>query len=175
MVWRGCGLRMLVGGCPSWRCRPWAWFGLWPVAGVELACGVWGFQGRCPWGGNGVRSRRGVASFLCWGAVVFHVLGWGRGVRCCMVVLDCVVAFPVGGGGRVQVWWGGWLLVAGPQAVWDGPVWFPGRPSGVFQYVGRVGSLWCGAWGPLGRGVLDRSVATRGVWSRGAWRVSAHW
>ena len=45
-----------------------------------------------------MRSRRGAASFLCWWAVVSHVPGWGRGVRCGMVVLCCVVAFPVGGG-----------------------------------------------------------------------------
>ena len=101
-VWRGCGVRLLVGGCPGWRCRPWARFGLWPVVGVELVCGVRGFQGWCRWGEGGVQSRRGVASFLCWWAVVFHVPQWGRGVRCGMVVLGCVVAFPVGGGGTVS-------------------------------------------------------------------------
>ena len=77
---------------------------------------------------------------------------------------------PGGGGGRVQVCRGGWSLLAGPQAVWGGAVRSPGRPSGVFQYVGRVGSLWCGAWSPLEQGVWDWSVATRGVCSRGAWR-----
>ena len=147
---------------PAGGVAPGPWFGLWLVVGVELACGVWGFQGRCWLRGGGVRSRRGVASFLCWLAVVFHVLGWGRRVRCGMVVLGCVVAFLVGRGGRVQVWWGGWSLVAGPRAVWGGPVRSPGCPSGVFQYVGRVGSLWCGAWGPLGRGVWDWSVAPGG-------------
>ena len=147
-------------------------FGLWPVVGVELACAVRGFQGWCRWGGGGVRSRRGAASFLCWWAVVSHVPGWGRGARCGMVVLGCVVAFLVGGGGRgacVQVWWGGWSLVAGPLAVCASPVRSLGRPSGVFQYVGCAGSLWRGAWGSLGRGVWSWSVATGGVWSRGAW------
>ena len=96
-VWRGCGVCLLVGGCPSRRCRPWARFGLWLVVGVELVCGVRGFQGWCQWGG-GVRSRPGVASFLCLWALVSHVPGWGRGVRFGMVVLGCVVAFPMGGG-----------------------------------------------------------------------------
>ena len=96
-------------------------------------------------------------------------------MRCGMVVLGCVVAFPEGGRGhRVQVWWGGWSLVAGPRAVRGGPVRSPGRPSGVFQYVGRAGSLWCGAWGPLGRDVCDWSAATRAVWSRCSLGVSAH-
>ena len=111
-----------------------------------------------------MRSRRGAASFLCWWAVVSHVLGWGRGVRCGIVVLGGVVAFPGGRGHRVQVSWGGWPLVAGPLPVWGSPVRSLGRLPGVFQYVGRVGSLWCGAWGPQGRGVWDWSVATRGVW-----------
>ena len=39
-----------------------------------------------------------MASFLCWWAVVSRAPGWGRGVRCGMVVLCCVVAFPSGGG-----------------------------------------------------------------------------
>ena len=96
-VWRGCGVRLLVGGSSGRRCRPWARFGLWPVVGVELVCGVTGFQGWCRWGGVGVRSRRGVASFLCLWAVVSHVPGWERGVRCGMVVLGCLVASLVGG------------------------------------------------------------------------------
>ena len=178
-VWRGCGVWLLAGGCPGRWCCPCARFGLWPVVGVDLACGVRGFQGWCRWGWGGVRSRRGAASFLCWWAVVSHVPGRGRGVRCGMVVLGCVVAFPVGGGGghRVQVWWGGWSLVAGPLGVWGSPVRSLGRPFGVFQYVGRAGSLWRGAWGPLGWGVWGWSVATRGVWSRGAWgcRPTVEW
>ena len=176
VVWRGFDVRLLVGGCPSRRCHPWAWFGLWPVVGVELACGVWGFQGRCRWGGvgcgAGVALRRScVGGLWCFmssgggGGAVWH---GGAGLR---------GGLPGGGGGRVQVWWGEWLLVAGPRALWGGPVRSPGRPSGVFQYVGRVGSLWCGAWGPLGRGVWDWSVATRGVWSHGAWgyRPTGEW
>ena len=130
--------------------------------------GVRGFQGWCRWGG--VRSRRGAASFLFWWAVVPLAPGWGRGVRCGMVVLCCVVAFPLGGGGghRFQVWWGGLSPVVCPLAVWGSPAWSTDRPPGVFQYVGRAGSVWRGAWGPLGRVVRDWSVATRGVWSCGA-------
>ena len=63
-----------------------------------------------------MRSRRGAASFLYWRAVVPHVPGCGRGVRCGMVVLGCVVAFLVGGGGRTvsrSGWVGGrsWLVL----------------------------------------------------------------
>ena len=125
-----------------------------------------------------MRSRRGAALFLCWWAVVSHVPGWGRGMQCGMVVSCCVVAFLVGGGGHgVQVWWGGLLPVAGPLAVWSSPARSLGRPPGVFQYVGRAGSVWRGAWGPLGRGVWDWSFATRGVWSSGAWgcRPTVEW
>ena len=65
--------------------------------------------------------------------------------------------------------WGGWSLVAGPLVVCGSPVRSLSRHPGVYQYVGRAGSVWRGAWGPLGRGVWDWSVATRGVWSCGAW------
>ena len=95
-----------------------------------------------------------------------------------MVVLCCVVAFPLGGGGhRVQVWWGGLSPVVCPLAVWGSPAWSLDRPPGVFQYVGRAGLVLPGAWGPLGRGVRDWSVATRGVWSCGAWgcRPTIEW
>ena len=99
-VWRGCGVWLHAGGCPGRWCCPCVRLGLWPVVGVELARGVRGFQGWCRWGG--VRSRRGAASFLCWWAVVSRAPGWRRGVRCGMVVLCCVVAFPLGGGGTVS-------------------------------------------------------------------------
>ena len=97
-----------------------------------------------------------------------------------MVWWCCVVCWPSqwgGGGHRVQVWWGGLSPVAGPLAVWGSPARSLGHPPGVFQYVGRVGSVWRGAWGPLGRGVWDWSVATRGVWSCGAWgcRPTVEW
>ena len=85
---------------------------------------------------------------------------------------------PVGGGGhRVQVWWGGLSPVVCPLAMWGSPAWSLDRPPGVFQYSGRAGSVWRGAWGPLGRGVRDWSVATRGVWSCGAWgcRPTVEW
>ena len=51
-VWRGCVVRLLVGGCPGRLCRPWARFRLWPVVGVELACDVRGFEGWCRLGGS---------------------------------------------------------------------------------------------------------------------------
>ena len=95
-----------------------------------------------------------------------------------MVVLCCVVAFQVGGGGyRVQLWWGGLSPVVCPLAVWGSPARFVDRPPGVFQYVGCAGSVWRGAWGPLWRGVRDWSVATSGVWSCGAWgcRPTVEW
>ena len=139
-VWSGCGVWPLAGSRIGWWFFPPARFGLWPLVGIELAHGVWGFQGCCR--GVGVRSRRGAVSFPCWWAAVSHVPGWGRGVRCRMVALGCVLAFPLGGGGhRVQVWSGEWLLAAGPQAVRGSPARSPGRPSGVFQSVGDVESL----------------------------------
>ena len=61
-----------------------------------------GFPGVVPSGGGGVWSRRGAASFLCCWAVVWYVPWGGRGLRCGMVVLGCVVAFPVGGGGTAS-------------------------------------------------------------------------
>ena len=80
--------------------------GVAPVCG--LGCGRWlalswrEVCGVSRGGASGVGSRRGAASFLCFWAVVSHVPGWGREVRCGMVVLCCVVAFPVGGGGTVS-------------------------------------------------------------------------
>ena len=94
-----------------------------------MVCGV--SRGGAGGGGAGVQSRRGVASFLCCWAVVFHVPGWRRGVRCGMVVLGCVVAFPVGGEapcpGLV-----GWVVARG---WYSGGV---GQPCAV-----SWSSLWC--------------------------------
>ena len=122
-VWRGCGVWLPAGGCPGRWCCPCVRFGLWPVVGVELARGVRGFQGWCRWGG--VRGRWGVASFLCWWAVMSRAPGWGRGVRCGMVVLCCVVAFPLGGGGTVsrsggvgcRLWFVLWWCGAAPRGL----------------------------------------------------------
>ena len=122
-VWRGCGVWLPAGGCPGRWCCPCVRFGLWPVVGAELARGVRGFQGWCRWGG--VRGRWGVASFLCWWAVVSRAPGWGRGVRCGMVVLCCVVAFPLGGGGTVsrsggvgcRLWFVLWWCGAAPRGL----------------------------------------------------------
>ena len=101
-------------------------------------------------------------------------VGCGVGVarlRSCVGGLLCPLS-PGGGGGCGVVWWcwvvwwpsrwGGLSPLAGPLAVWGSPARSLGRPPGVFQYVGRAGSVWRGAWGPLGRGVWDRSVANRG-------------
>ena len=98
-VWRGCGVWLIAGDCPGRWCCPCVRFGLWLVVGVELGCGVRGFQGWCRWGRGGVRCRLGAAPFLCWWAVVSHAPGRGRGVPCGMVVLGCLLAFPLGGGG----------------------------------------------------------------------------
>ena len=94
-----------------------------------------------------------------------------------MVVLCCVLAFPLGGGapcpGLVR-----WVVARGWSSGGVGrPARSLGRHPGVFQYVGRAGSVWRGAWGPLGRGVWDWSVATRWVWSCGAWgcRPTVEW
>ena len=138
----GCSLVTVPAGGPAPVCG--SGCGRWWALSWHVVCRV--SKGGAAGGWGGVRSRRGAASFLCWWAVVSHVAGWGRGVRCGMVVLGCVVAFPLEGGGhRVQVWWGGWSLVAGPLAVWGSPVRSLGRPSGVFQHVGRARVLV--AWG----------------------------
>ena len=42
-----------------------------------------------------------------------RVPGWGRGVRCGMVVLCCVVAFLVGGGGAACPGLVGWVVARG--------------------------------------------------------------
>ena len=98
---------------------------------------------------------------------------------CGVVWWCCVVWWPSrwGGGHRVNVSWGGLSPVVCPLAVWGSPARSLDRPPGVFQYVGRAGSVWRGAWGPLGRGVRDWGVATRGVWSCGAWgcRPTVEW
>ena len=91
-----CGCSLVA--VPAGGAVPGARFGLLPVVGVELALGVWGFQGWWRRGGSGVWSRCGAVSLLCWWAVVSHVPGWGRGLRCGMLALGCVVAFPMGWG-----------------------------------------------------------------------------
>ena len=48
-------------------------------------------------------------------------------------------------GHRVEVCWGGLSPVAGPLAVWGSPARSLCRPPGVFQYLGRAGSVWRGA------------------------------
>ena len=137
----GCGRRWVL----SWR----------EVCGVSrdgaggVGCGV-----------GGARLRSCVGGLWC---PVPPGGGGGRGA----VWWCCAVWWPSrwgGGGHRVQVWWGGLSPVVCPLAVWS-----LDRPPGVFQYVACAGSVWRGAWGPLGRGVRDWSVATRGVWSCGAW------
>ena len=174
-VWRGCGVRRIVGGCRRQRCRLCARFGFWLV---ELACGVRSFQGwcRCGEGWGAEPAWRGVVPVLVGCGVSRPRVGEGGGVW--HVGAGLRDGLPAAGRGhRVQVRWGGWSLVAAPRAVWGSRVRSPGRPSGVFQYVGRAGSSWCGAWGILGRVVRDRSVANRGMWLRGTWgrRPTSEW
>ena len=88
-------------------------------------------------------------------------LAWCGGAGSC-------VCFPLGGGYIARVRCGGWLLVVGHRAVRGCPSRLPGLTPGVLRSVGRVGSLWRGAQGPLRRSPRDRSVATRGTWSLGA-------
>ena len=59
-----------------------------------------GFPGVVPVGRGAELAWRGLVPVLV--GVVSRAPGWGRGVRCGMVVLCCVVAFPVGGGGTVS-------------------------------------------------------------------------
>ena len=160
----GCSLvTVLAGGvapvCGS-GCGRW-----WALSWREV-CGV--SRG----GAGGVGCGVGVARLPSCVDGLWCPMSPGGGGGCGVVWWCCVVWWPSrsgGGGQRVQVWWGGLSPVAGPLAVWGSPARSLGRPPGVFQYVGRAGSVWRGAWGPLGRGVRDWSVATRGVWSCGAW------
>ena len=118
------------------------------------------------WGAES--AGRGFVPVLVGCGVPCPRVGEGGAVRYGGVVL--CGSLPVGGGGhRVQVWWGGLSPGVCPLAVWGSPAWSLDRPPGVFQYVACAGSVWRGAWGPLGRGVRDWSVATRGVWWCGAW------
>ena len=88
-----------------------------------------------------------------------------------MVVLGCVVAFPMGGGGhRVQVWWGRWSLVAGPRAVWGSPVRSPGRPSGCVSVRGPCGVVVVWGLGSPGAGCVGlegRNQACMVAWCSG--------
>ena len=159
----GCSLvTVLAGGVApvcGWGCGRW-----WALSWCEV-CGV--SRG----GAGGVGCGVGVARLRsCVGGLCCPMSPGGGGG--CGVVWWCwVVWWPSRGGGghRVQVWFGGLSPVAGPLAVWGSPARSLGHPPGVFQYVGHAGSVWRGAWGPLGRGVWDWSVATRGVWLCGAW------
>ena len=79
---------------------------------------------------------------------------------------------PGGGGGGGTVFRSGGVGCCPWLVLWRcgaAPRGSNARPPGVFQYVGHAGSVWRGAWGPLGRGVWDWSVATRGVLSCCAW------
>ena len=140
--------------------------GRWWVLSWREVCGVSrGGAGGVGCGVGGARLRSCVGGLWC-------PVPPGGGGGCGAVWWCCAVWWPSrwgGGGHRVQVWWGGLSPVVSPLALWGSPAWSLDRPPGVFQYVACVGSVWRGAWGPLGRGVRDWSVATRGVWSCGAW------
>ena len=140
--------------------------GRWWVLSWREVCGVSrGGAGGVGCGVGGARLRSCVGGLWC-------PVPPGGGGGCGAVWWCCAVWWPSrsgGGGHRVQVWWGGLPPVVCPLAVWGSPAWSLDRPPCVFQYVACAGSVWRGAWGPLGRGVRDWSVATRGVWSCGAW------
>ena len=139
--------------------------GRWWVLSWREVCGVSrGGAGGVGCGAGGARLRSCVGGLWC-------PVPPGGGGGCGAVWWCCAVWWPSrwGGGHHVQVWWGGLSPVVCPLAVWGSPAWSLDRPPGVFQCVACVGSVWRGAWGPLGRGVRDWSVATRGVWSCGAW------
>ena len=136
-----------------------------------------GFPGVVPVGWGAESAWRGFVPVLVGCGVPCPRDGEGGAVLYGGVVLCGGLPGGGAGGHRVQVWWGGLSPVAEPLAVWGSPARSLGRPRGVFEYVGRAGSVWRGAWGPLGRGVWDWSVATRGVWSCGAWgrRPTVEW
>ena len=147
--------------------------GRWWVLSWREVCGVSrGGAGGVGCGVGRARLRSCVGGLWC---PVPPVGGGGCGA----VWWCCAVWWPSrwGGGHRVQVWWGGLSPVVCPLAVWGSPAWSLDRPPSVFLYVGRAGSVWRGALGPLGRAVRDWSVATRGVWSCGAWgcRPTVEW
>ena len=148
--------------------------GRWWVLSWREVCGVSrGGAGGVGCGVGGARLRSCVGGLWC-------PVPPGGGGGCGAVWWCCAVWWPscLGGGGhRVQVWWGRLSPVVCPLAVWGSLAWSLDRPPGVFQYVGRAGSVWRGALGPLGRAVRDWSVATRGVWSCGAWgcRPTVEW
>ena len=131
-----CSLVAVPAGGVASRCG--SGCGRWWASSWRVVCGV--SRGGAGGGGGGVRSRSGVALFLCWWAVMFHALGWRRGVRCGMVVLGCMVAFPVGGGGAPCPGLVGWVVAPG---------WSPGgvgQPCAV-----SWSSLWCvSVRGPCG-------------------------
>ena len=200
--WCGGCVMLVLGVCaaagagPCARARGSAWFGVVvvcvcslvapPAGGVApgrcLDCGRWWALRWCvvcgvsrggAGGGAGVRSRRGVASFLCWWAVVFHVPGWGRRVRCGMVVRGCVVAFPVGGGGTVSrsagVGGRSWLVLGRCGAAQCGLLVVPLVCFSTWAMRGRCGvgpGVPCG--GVCGIGVSQPGVCGRSV----LWGVS---
>ena len=130
-VSRGCGVWLLAGGSSGWWWCPWARFGLWLLAGVEVACGVWGFQGWCRLGGLGCGA--GVARLCsCVGGLWCCMSRGGEGE--CSVVWWCwVVWWPsrLGGGGAPYRGLVGWVVarswssggVGQPRAVSRSSLW----------------------------------------------------
>ena len=157
-VWRGCGVWLLAGDCPGPWCCPCVRFGLWLVVGVELACGVQGFQGWCLFGGVGcgvgvARLRSFVGGLWC--------RKFPDGGRGCGVVWWCWVAWwpsRGGGGGNVsrsrRVGGRSWLVLWRCRAA----------PCGVSVVLLACFSTWakrgrCG----LGPGVPSGGVCGTGV------------
>ena len=116
-----------------------------------------GFPGVVPVGWSAESAWRGFVPVLVGCGVPCPRGGavWYGGVVLCG-------GLPGGGGGHpVQVWWGGLSPVVCPLAVWGSPARSLDRPPWLFQYVGRAGSVWRGAWGPLG-GVCGTGVSQPG-------------
>ena len=117
----------------------------------RVVCGV--SRGGAGAGRAGVRSRRGAGSFLCWWAVVSHVPGWGRGVGCGMLVLGCVMVFPLRGGGTVSRSGGAggrsWLLLGRCGAAVCGLLVVPLVCFSTWAVRGRRGAGPGVSWGGL--------------------------
>ena len=134
-----------------------------------------GFPGMLPAGGRGdVQSRCGVVSFLCCWAAVSHVPGWGRGVRCGMVALGCVVDFPLGGGascpGLV-----GWVVALGASSGGAGQSRAVSRSSiWRFPVLGRCGIVAVRGLGSPGIGCVGLECRNQGGVVAWCFGVSAH-
>ena len=161
----GCSLVAVLAGGVAFVCG--SGCGRWWALSWREVCGV--SRG----GAGGVRCGVGVARLRsCVGGLWCRVSPGGGG-GCGVVWWRCVVWWPSrwgGGGHRIRVWFGGLSPVVCPLAVWGSPARSLDRHPGVFQYVGRAGSVWRGALGPLGAGCAGLECRNQGgvvVWCFG--------